>query len=66
MGLDISVPMLIDDMADTAEEAYSASPDRLYIVARDGTIGYKGGLGPQGFHPREMERNLRKILARQS
>ena len=65
LGLDISIPMLIDDMANTAEEGYSASPDRLYVVTRDGTIGYKGEMGPQGFDPREMELTLKKILERQ-
>jgi len=62
LGLDISIPMVIDDISNAAEEAYSAWPDRLYIINRDGTIGYKGGMGPQGFHPREMERELKKIL----
>ncbi|MAG13429.1 MAG: deiodinase [Spirochaetales bacterium] len=66
LGLDISIPMLVDDMTNTVEKAYSGWPDRLYVVSRDGTIGYKGGMGPQGFHPRDMERTLKSILEGQA
>ena len=37
-GLDISIPMLIDDMDNAVGEAYAAWPDRLYVVGRDGTL----------------------------
>lgn len=62
MGLDISIPMLIDDMDNTAEIAYAAWPDRLYVVTKEGEIGYKGGVGPGGFRPREMEKALKNLI----
>ena len=62
LGLDISIPMLIDDMDNSVDKAYAAWPDRLYIVGEDGKIAYKGGVGPFGFKPREMEQALRKII----
>ena len=65
VGLKISVPILIDGLDDAVEEAYGGWPDRLYVVKKDGTIGYKGRPGPGGFEPREMEEALTTILAEQ-
>ena len=63
LGLEISIPMLIDGMDNGVEIAFSAWPDRLYVITAEGDIGYKGGMGPAGFKPREMERELRNILS---
>jgi len=60
--LDIGIPMLMDDMKNSADEVYCGWPDRLYIVSKDGKIAYKGAVGPQGFNPREMEQALEKTL----
>lgn len=57
------MPTLVDDLDDTASEAYAAFPDRLYLVARDGTIAYRGGPGPFGFLPDELEQAIRTELA---
>jgi hypothetical protein len=62
-ALRFTLPMLIDDIDDKAAKAYGAYPDRLYIVAADGTVAYRGGPGPRGFRPDEMEEALRKLLA---
>ena len=61
-GMDISIPMLIDDMGNSVGEAYAGWPDRLYIVGEDGRIAYKGNMGPRGFRPREMEQVLEKMF----
>lgn len=45
-------------MQDTANTAYGAWPDRLYLVGRDGRIAYKGGRGPSGFRPEALEEAL--------
>jgi type I thyroxine 5'-deiodinase len=45
--------------------AYLATPDRLYVVDRDGRIAYRGGPGPFGFNPREMEQTLVLMLLEQ-
>jgi hypothetical protein len=62
LGLDIGIPMLIDGMDNATEEAYSAWPDSLYVVGKDGVIAYKGDPGPGGFRPREMEQALADLL----
>ena len=58
------MPALVDDMDDTANRAYDAYPDRLYLVGRDGRIAYRGGPGPFGFDPDELEAAIRTELAR--
>jgi hypothetical protein len=62
-GLDLSMPMVIDGMDNAVEQAYSSWPDRLYVVGIDGRIAYKGGPGPGGFNPREMQATLERLLA---
>ena len=61
-GLKISIPILLDGMDNAACTAYSAWPDRLYVVGKDGNIAYKGRPGPRGFSPAEMERALEEIV----
>jgi hypothetical protein len=55
LRLDLSIPTLIDDMDNTTDLAYSALPDRLYLVGKDGRIAYKGDRGPLGFQPDALE-----------
>eukprot|EP00656_Telonema_subtile_P006768 TRINITY_DN13151_c0_g1_i1.p3 TRINITY_DN13151_c0_g1~~TRINITY_DN13151_c0_g1_i1.p3 ORF type:complete len:120 (+),score=36.77 TRINITY_DN13151_c0_g1_i1:619-978(+) len=50
-----SMPLVIDGMSNDAERAYSAHPERLYAVLPDGTVGYKGGVGPFGYLPEELK-----------
>ena len=38
-------------MENSVNKAYSAQPDRLYLVGKDGTIAYAGEKGPRGFDP---------------
>lgn len=58
------LPLAIDPMDGPAEAAWSAWPERLYVVARGGTIVYRGGLGPFEFDLAEMECALEDHLAR--
>lgn len=57
-----SIRMVVDTMDDRVSQAYSAAPDRLYIVDTDGRIAYKSGRGPFGFLPAEMEQSLLMLL----
>lgn len=41
-------------MEDKADEAYAAWPERLYI-AHKGKIVFKGGRGPEGYKPSEVD-----------
>ena len=44
--------------------AYAGWPDRLYVVGADGRIVYRGGPGPGGFRPQEVEEWLRTHVRR--
>ena len=56
------IPAVIDKMDNAVEKAYAGHPDRLYLVGRDGTIAYQGGVGPMGFLPDELEAAIRAEL----
>src|SRR5581483_4019476 len=58
----ITMPLLIDAMDDRVGHAYSGMPDRLYVIDREGRVAYKGGRGPFGFKPGEMEQSLLMLL----
>ncbi len=60
--LQMTMPMVIDEMHDTVGHLYSGMPDRLYIIDRDGRVAYKGGRGPFGFKTGEMEQSLLMLL----
>jgi type I thyroxine 5'-deiodinase len=47
------VPFGIDDMNNAAEGAYSAWPERLYVI-ENGHIAYRGGMGPFNYDPKEL------------
>ncbi len=60
--LALRIPAIIDDLANTTEQAYTAWPDRLYVIDADGKIDYKSRPGPFGFKPTAMESALKKVL----
>ncbi len=57
-ALQMSMPVLVDEIDDRVGHAYSGMPDRLYVIDRDGRVAYKSGRGPFGFKPGEMEQSL--------
>jgi alkylhydroperoxidase family enzyme len=56
------MPLLVDELDDRVGQAYSGMPDRLYLIDREGRIAYKGGRGPFGFKPGELEQALVMLL----
>jgi iodothyronine deiodinase-like protein len=48
------LPFGIDDMSNTANDAYAAWPERLYIIDESGHIAYRGGMGPFNYNPAEV------------
>ena len=64
--LGIEIPALLDDMGDSTEKAYTAWPDRLYVIDREGRLAYKSKAGPFGFKPGEMEDALKRTLEENS
>ena len=61
-ALKISMPMVVDELDDRVGHAYSGMPDRLYVIDRQGRVAYKGGRGPSGFKPGELEQSLVMLL----
>src|SRR5206468_822292 len=64
--LEMDMPLLIDEMDDRVGHAYSGMPDRMYLIDRDGKVVYKGGRGPFGFKPDELELSLLMLLLDQN
>lgn len=56
--LEMTMPLVVDDLYDTVGHLYSGMPDRLYLIGRDGRVAYKGGRGPFGFKTGELEQAL--------
>src|SRR5262245_6169503 len=56
--LEINMPLLVDELDDRVGRAYSGMPDRLYLIDREGRVAYKGGRGPFGFKPGELEQSI--------
>lgn len=54
------LPFGIDDMNNAADLAYSAWPERLYVIDEQGRIAYAGGMGPFNYDPQEVRAWLTK------
>jgi len=65
-ALEITMPVVVDELDDRVGHAYSGMPDRLYVIDRAGKVAYKGGRGPFGFKPGEMEQALVMTLLAES
>lgn len=61
-ALKMALPLLVDGIDDVVGREYSGFPDRLYLIDRDGRVAYKGGRGPYGYKPRELEQSLIMLL----
>jgi predicted nucleic acid-binding protein len=59
----LEMPALVDEMDDAVAKAYAALPERLYLIGRDGTVAYKGGMGPMFFRPAEWEQAIDQYLS---
>ena len=60
--LGIRIPAVLDEFGNSTEEAFTAWPDRLYLVDARGRVAYKSRPGPFGFHPDELRAALVKAL----
>ena len=56
------IPAVVDGMDNAVAKAYAAAPDRLYLIAKDGTVAYQGRRGPFGFLPDELGEAIRAEL----
>jgi hypothetical protein len=55
INLKIRIPVVVDEVNDEIARAYGALPDRLYLIAQDGSVAYQGEPGPWGFDPAGLE-----------
>ena len=60
--LELTMPLLIDDMKNTVGDAFHGHPDRLFVLSPDGKIAYRGDRGPRGFDVRGMRGALERLL----
>lgn len=63
--LRIEMPAVLDEFGNSTEEAYTAWPDRLYLIDRQGKVAYKSQPGPFGFQPDELAQALSRMTAAQ-
>jgi hypothetical protein len=63
--LGIKFPAVVDSFDNATERAYTAWPDRLYLVGRDGRVAYKSAPGPFGFRSKELDAAIQKMAASQ-
>jgi Ca2+-binding EF-hand superfamily protein/thiol-disulfide isomerase/thioredoxin len=63
--LQLTVPFLVDTVADAVGAVYSGMPDRLYLIDSQGRVAFKSGRGPFGFRTAELEQALVWLLAEQ-
>jgi len=52
----------LDPIQGPAEKAYSAWPERIYVIGKGGRIEYKAEPGPFGFKPDEAEASLKQVV----
>ncbi len=60
--LGIEIPALLDEFGNSTESAYTAWPERIYLIDRAGKVAYKSKPGPYGFKPDELKSALRKMF----
>lgn len=61
----LKAPVLLDDMKNSVATAYSAMPERFFILNSDGKVAYAGGRGPRGVDVDALEKSL-KVLTKKS
>ena len=62
LNLGIEFPALVDTMDNRTERAYTAWPDRIYVVDRSGTIAFKSAAGPFGFSAEQLSGALEHLV----
>jgi len=60
--LGIEIPAVLDEFGNSTEAAYTAWPDRLYLIDASGHVAYKSKPGPFGFKPDDLQAALKKVV----
>ena len=64
--LGIKIPAVLDEFGNSTEKAYTAWPDRLYLIDAAGHVAYKSKPGPFGFKSAELKEAVENILRTRS
>jgi iodothyronine deiodinase-like protein len=59
--LGIDFPALVDTIDNKTEAAYTAWPDRLYLIDNSGQIAFKSEAGPFGFKTDLLSKALESV-----
>jgi len=59
--LGIEMPAVLDEFGNSTESTYTAWPERIYLIDRNGKVVYKSKPGPFGFKPDELAAALHKL-----
>ena len=59
--LGIRIPALLDGIGNGIEKAYTAWPDRMFLIGRDGRLLFKTAPGPFGFSTARLGEALRNV-----
>jgi type I thyroxine 5'-deiodinase len=59
--LKVDLPMIVDDIDNHTERAYTAWPDRLFVIDANGRIVYKSRPGPFGFKIEPVAESLKAL-----
>lgn len=59
--LGIEIPAVLDEFGNSTEAAYTAWPDRLYLIDSSGRVTFKSKPGPFGFKPDDLEAALKRV-----
>ena len=60
--LGIEIPAVLDEFGNPTEQAYTAWPDRIYLIDAMGRVTYESKPGPFGFNPEELRNALKRIV----
>ncbi len=60
--LGIEIPAVLDEFGNSTESAYTAWPDRLYLIDATGRVAYKSRPGPFGFSADELKAAIQRVV----
>ena len=60
--LGIKIPAVLDEFGNSTETSYTAWPDRLYLIDRQGKVAYKSKPGPFGFKADELAVAIQNLV----
>jgi hypothetical protein len=65
-AFDLKCPMFVDALGNEVATKFNAIPERLYLLAGDGTVLFQGGEGPFDYSVAALETALKARVAGRS